>query len=192
MVTKGALEEMLAVSNYVEYKDEIIPLTDQVREDVLAEVAQLNEQGLRVLGVSYKSNLEEGYAFEVADEADMILTGYLAFLDPPKPSAAPAVNTLAEYGVATKILTGDNEKVTQAVCEKVGLDVDRILLGSDIDSLSDSDLAQAVETTTVFAKLSPEGTNYFATESKWPQGRIYGRRDQRCSFYESGRCGDFG
>ena len=72
MVTKGALEEMLAVSNYVEYKDEIIPLTDQVREDVLAEVAQLNEQGLRVLGVSYKSNLEEGYAFEVADEADMI------------------------------------------------------------------------------------------------------------------------
>ena len=120
MVTKGALEEMLAVSNYVEYKDEIIPLTDQVREDVLAEVAQLNEQGLRVLGVSYKSNLEEGYAFEVADEADMILTGYLAFLDPPKPSAAPAINTLAEYGVATKILTGDNEKVTQAVCEKVG------------------------------------------------------------------------
>ncbi len=156
MVTKGALEEMLAVSNYVEYKDEIIPLTDQVREDVLAEVAQLNEQGLRVLGVSYKSNLEEGYAFEVADEADMILTGYLAFLDPPKPSAAPAINTLAEYGVATKILTGDNEKVTQAVCEKVGLDVDRILLGSDIDSLSDSDLAQAVETTTVFAKLSPD------------------------------------
>ena len=143
MVTKGALEEMLAVSNYVEYKDEIIPLTDQVREDVLTEVSQLNEQGLRVLGVSYKSNLEEGYAFEVADEADMILTGYLAFLDPPKPSAAPAINTLAEYGVATKILTGDNEKVTQAVCEKVGLDVDHILLGSDIDSLSDSDLAQA-------------------------------------------------
>ena len=97
MVTKGALEEMLAVSNYVEYKDEIIPLTDQVREDVLAEVAQLNEQGLRVLGVSYKSNLEEGYAFEVADEADMILTGYLAFLDPPKPSAAPAINTPVSY-----------------------------------------------------------------------------------------------
>lgn len=89
----------------MEYKDKIIPLTDQVREEVLAEVAQLNEQGLRVLGVSYKSNLEEGYAFEVADEADMILTGYLAFLDPPKPSAAPAINTLAEYGVATKILT---------------------------------------------------------------------------------------
>ena len=156
MVTKGALEEMLTVSNYVEYKDEIIPLTDQVREEVLVEVAQLNEQGLRVLGVSYKSNLEEGYAFEVADEADMILTGYLAFLDPPKPSAAPAINTLSEYGVATKILTGDNEKVTQAVCEKVGLNVDRILLGNDIDSLSDSDLAQAVETTTVFAKLSPD------------------------------------
>ena len=83
----------------MEYKDEIIPLTDQVREEVLAEVAQLNEQGLRVLGVSYKSNLEEGYAFEVADEADMILTGYLAFLDPPKPSAAPAIQALLEHGV---------------------------------------------------------------------------------------------
>ena len=86
----------------------------------------------------------------------MILTGYLAFLDPPKPSAAPAIKALAEYGVTTKILTGDNDKVTQAVCEKVGLDVTHILLGSDLDTMSDQDLAKAVETTTVFAKLSPD------------------------------------
>ena len=86
----------------------------------------------------------------------MILTGYLAFLDPPKPSAAPAIKALAEYGVTTKILTGDNEKVTQAVCEKVGLDVERILLGSEIDTMTDQELAQVVETTTVFAKLSPD------------------------------------
>ena len=156
MVTKGALEEMLSVSTYVEYKGDIKRLTDEVRQEVLAEVAQLNEQGLRVLGVSYKTDLDENDIFSVEDEGDMILTGYLAFLDPPKPSAAPAIKALAEYGVTTKILTGDNEKVTQAVCEKVGLDVERILLGSEIDTMTDQDLAQVVETTTVFAKLSPD------------------------------------
>ena len=156
MVTKGALEEMLSVSTYVEYKGEIKRLTDEVRQEVLAEVAQLNEQGLRVLGVSYKTDLDENDIFSVEDEGDIILTGYLAFLDPPKPSAAPAIKALAEYGVTTKILTGDNEKVTQAVCEKVGLDVERILLGSEIDTMTDQELAQVVETTTVFAKLSPD------------------------------------
>lgn len=156
MVTKGALEEMLSVSTYVEYKGDIKRLTDEVRQEVLAEVAQLNEQGLRVLGVSYKTDLDENDIFSVEDERDMILTGYLAFLDPPKPSAAPAIKALAEYGVTTKILTGDNEKVTQAVCEKVGLDVERILLGSEIDTMTDQELAQVVETTTVFAKLSPD------------------------------------
>lgn len=156
MVTKGALEEMLSVSTYVEYKGDIKRLTDEVRQEVLAEVAQLNEQGLRVLGVSYKTDLDENEIFSVEDERDMILTGYLAFLDPPKPSAAPAIKALAEYGVTTKILTGDNEKVTQAVCEKVGLDVERILLGSEIDTMTDQELAQVVETTTVFAKLSPD------------------------------------
>ncbi|MFS9366277.1 magnesium-translocating P-type ATPase [Streptococcus parasanguinis] len=156
MVTKGALEEMLSVSTYVEYKGDIKRLTDEVRQEVLAEVAQLNEQGLRVLGVSYKTDLDENDIFSVEDERDMILTGYLAFLDPPKPSAAPAIKALAEYGVTTKILTGDNDKVTQAVCEKVGLDVERILLGSEIDTMTDQELAQVVETTTVFAKLSPD------------------------------------
>lgn len=156
MVTKGALEEMLAISSHVEYKKRITELTEEIRQEILSEVSQLNEQGLRVLGVSYKSDLEEDYDYEVKDESDMILTGYLAFLDPPKSSAAPAIETLAEYGVATKILTGDNDKVTQAVCEKVGLDVDNILLGVEVDSLSDEELSQAVEHTTVFAKLSPD------------------------------------
>ena len=156
MVTKGALEEMLAISSHVEYKKRITELTEEIRQEILSEVSQLNEQGLRVLGVSYKSDLEEDYDYEVKDESDMILTGYLAFLDPPKSSAAPAIETLAEYGVATKILTGDNDKVTQAVCEKVGLDVDNILLGVEVDALSDEELSQAVEHTTVFAKLSPD------------------------------------
>lgn len=156
MVTKGALEEMLNISTHVEYHGETIPLTEEIRQEVLAEVGQLNRQGLRVLGVGYKSHLREGYAYTVTDESDMILTGYLAFLDPPKPSAAPAIKALLEHGVKTKILTGDNEKVTQAICEKVGLDVEHILLGADIDRMSEQDLAEVVESVTVFAKLSPD------------------------------------
>ena len=156
MVTKGALEEMLTISNSVEYKGNILPLTEEIRQEILAEVAQLNEQGLRVLGVSYRSDLDADYEYTVKDESDMILTGYLAFLDPPKPSAAPAIKALAEYGVATKILTGDNEKVTEAVCEKVGLDAKNILLGSMIETMSDEEFSRVVETTTVFAKLSPD------------------------------------
>ena len=156
MVTKGALEEMLNISTYVEYRGEMIPLTEDIRQEVLAEVGQLNRQGLRVLGVAYKSGLREDYAYAVTDESDMILTGYLAFLDPPKPSAAPAIQALLEHGVKTKILTGDNEKVTQAICEKVGLDVEHILLGADIDQMTDQELADVVEKVTVFAKLSPD------------------------------------
>ena len=156
MVTKGALEEMLNISTHVEYRGDIIPLTEDIRQGVLAEVAQLNRQGLRVLGVGYKSGLREDYAYTVTDESDMILTGYLAFLDPPKPSAAPAIQALLEHGVRTKILTGDNEKVTQAICEKVGLDVEHILLGADIDQMTDQELADVVEKVTVFAKLSPD------------------------------------
>lgn len=156
MVTKGALEEMLNISTYVEYRGEMIPLTEDIRQEVLAEVGQLNRQGLRVLGVAYKSGLREDYAYAVTDESDMILTGYLAFLDPPKPSAAPAIQALLEHGVRTKILTGDNEKVTQAICEKVGLDVEHILLGAEIDQMTDQELAEVVERVTVFAKLSPD------------------------------------
>ena len=156
MVTKGALEEMLNISTHVEYRGEIIPLTEDIRQEVLAEVGQLNRQGLRVLGVGYKSGLREDYAYAVDDESDMILTGYLAFLDPPKPSASPAIQALLEHGVKTKILTGDNEKVTQAICEKVGLDVEHMLLGADIDQMTDQELAEAVEKVTVFAKLSPD------------------------------------
>ena len=156
MVTKGALEEMLNISTHVEYRGDIIPLTEDIRQEVLAEVGQLNRQGLRVLGVAYKSGLHEDYAYAVTDESDMILTGYLAFLDPPKPSAAPAIQALLEHGVRTKILTGDNEKVTQAICEKVGLDVEHILLGADIDQMTDQELAEVVEKVTVFAKLSPD------------------------------------
>ena len=108
LVTKGALEEMLAISTHVEYQGQISPLTDDIRVEILKEVDQLNQQGLRVLGVAYKTGLKEGFAYSVEDEKEMILTGYLAFLDPPKPSAAPAIQALLEHGRSNKdALTGD-------------------------------------------------------------------------------------
>lgn len=156
LVTKGALEEMLAISSHVQDGDEIHELTDEVRERVLAAVSNLNDQGLRVLGVCRKNYQDTTHAFTIEDESNMILMGYLAFLDPPKPSAAPAIEALREHGVATKILTGDNEKVTQTVCAKVGLDVEHILLGTEIEEMTDEELSAVVEETTIFAKLSPE------------------------------------
>ena len=156
MVTKGALEEMLSISNYVQDDGQIIALTDKIRADVLEAMSNLNDQGLRVLGVCYKNYDNPHHAFTVQDESDMILMGYLAFLDPPKPSAAPAIQALREHGVATKILTGDNEKVARTVCEKVGLDVDHILLGTDIDTMTDETLGELVDDITIFAKLSPD------------------------------------
>ena len=156
LVTKGALEEMLSISSHVQDGKEIYPITEEIRQNILEAVSQLNEQGLRVLGVSRKQYEDASHRFAVEDEANMILMGYLAFLDPPKPSAAPAIQALKEHGVLTKILTGDNEKVTQTVCERVGLPVDHILLGTDIEEMDDATLAIEAEKTTIFAKLSPE------------------------------------
>ena len=156
LVTKGALEEMLSISSHVQDGKEIHPITEEIRQNILEAVSQLNEQGLRVLGVSQKFYPNASHRFAVEDESNMILMGYLAFLDPPKPSAAPAIQALKEHGVLTKILTGDNEKVTQTVCERVGLPVDHILLGTDIEEMDDATLAIEAEKTTIFAKLSPE------------------------------------
>lgn len=156
LVTKGALEEMLSISTHVKDGDEVRPITDDIRESILEAVSGLNEQGLRVLGVSQKKYQDTHHAFTVEDESNMILMGYLAFLDPPKPSAAPAIQALKDHGVTTKILTGDNEKVTLTVCEKVGLPVDKVLLGTEIEDMSDEELATVAEETTIFAKLSPD------------------------------------
>ena len=156
LVTKGALEEMLSISTHVKDGDEVRQITEDIRKSILDAVNGLNEQGLRVLGVSQKKYQDTHHVFTVEDESNMILMGYLAFLDPPKPSAAPAIQALKEHGVATKILTGDNEKVTQTVCAKVGLAVDKILLGTEIEDMSDEELATVAQETTIFAKLSPD------------------------------------
>jgi len=155
LITKGAIEEMLAVCAYVEDEGVVVPITDEIKTRVMERVHRYNEDGLRVLGIAQKTNPSPAGAFSVADESDMVLIGYLAFLDPPKESTAEAIRVLGEYGVAVKILTGDNDAVTRAVCKQVGLDVSHLLMGSEIELMSDEELRDAVDGVDVFAKLSP-------------------------------------
>ncbi len=155
MITKGAVEEMLAISPQVECSGRVEPLTETVREKILRTVERFNDDGMRVIAVAKKCRFAPGRAFSVADESEMILIGYLAFLDPPKESAAEAIRTLRDHGVATKVLTGDNERVTRCVCRMVGIPVERLLLGPEIDRMDDAALATAAAEANVFAKLSP-------------------------------------
>ena len=156
MVTKGAVEEMLSICSFAECDGTVQPLTEEVRGRILKTVDELNDKGFRVLAIAQKSNPSPVGAFSIKDECEMVLIGYLAFLDPPKESTADAIRALKAHGVTTKILTGDNDKVTRTICKQVGLEVRNMLLGSDLDHMTDDQLAKAVETTEVFAKLTPD------------------------------------
>ncbi|MDR2514667.1 MAG: magnesium-translocating P-type ATPase [Christensenellaceae bacterium] len=156
LITKGAIEEMLAISSFVDYGGDIRPMTDEARAEILEKCQNYNSDGLRVLGVAQKTNPSPQGAFSVADESDMVLIGYLAFLDPPKESSSDAIAALREYGVAVKVLTGDNDAVTRSVCRQVGLDSGEILLGADVEMMDEEALKAAAERTSVFAKLSPQ------------------------------------
>ena len=153
MVTKGAVEEMLAICSYAEYNGNVEPITNDFRKKILDTVDDLNVKGFRVLAIARKD--VEKQSCSVDDECEMILMGYLAFLDPPKESAAGAIKALKEHGVRTKILTGDNEKVTKTICNQVGLEVRNMLLGGDIEKMDDDELKKVAEVTDVFAKLTP-------------------------------------
>lgn len=159
LVTKGAVEETLACCSFAECGGEILYLTDEVRKFVLKKSDKLNERGMRVIAVAQKTNPSPVGQFSVRDEKDMVLIGFLAFLDPPKKTAKAAISALKDYGVTVKILTGDNEKVTRTICRQVGLNVDKILLGDEMDTLSDEELGKLAENITVFAKLSPTQKN---------------------------------
>ena len=159
LICKGAVEEMLIVCKRVRVENGDGPREIALDDDMLQRVTQvtrdLNQEGLRVVAVAMKETPASQSAYGVADECDLTLIGYVAFLDPPKESTAPALRALAEHGVTVKVLTGDNELVSAKVCRQVGLSVTGVLLGSQIDRMTDQALAQAVEQTNVFAKLSP-------------------------------------
>ena len=155
LICKGALEEILSICTLVQLNDETVPLTEQLLTRIRLITDDLNQQGLRVVAVAHKVMPSGTRDYAVADESSLILAGYIAFLDPPKESTAPALKALQNKGVTVKILTGDNPLVARKVCKDVGLAVDHILLGSEVELLGDAELAEVALKTSVFAKLAP-------------------------------------
>ena len=155
LICKGAVEEIFAVCTHYRMGGETGLLDASHFQTAKTEMEALNADGFRVVAVAYKTIASPKTDYTLADEADLTLLGYIAFLDPPKESAREAIAALAEKGVCVKILTGDNEIITRKVCAEVNLDAGAVLLGSLVASMSDDELAQAADKTSVFAKLTP-------------------------------------
>ena len=155
IITKGAVEEMLSICSHTEFNGEVQSLTDELKVKAQKISEEMNRKGLRVLAVAQKSYIEKVGNFSVSDEKEMVLIGFLAFLDPPKPSAAEAIKQLHEYGVEVKILSGDNDIVVKAIGRQVGIDTSYSLTGPDIENMDETILKERVKTTTCFSKLTP-------------------------------------
>jgi Mg2+-importing ATPase len=165
MICKGAAEEMLAVCSYafdpgedrqlhIE-NDSVAPMDKEMRLEILKKIREYNEEGLRVLLVAVKEFEPGTLTYSVNDEADMILTGFIGFLDPPKPSADLSIKAIQKLGVSVKVLTGDNEIITKKICKDVGIPIQNILLGAEVENMNDDELKEKLEHTNVLAKLSP-------------------------------------
>ncbi|EMX8932220.1 magnesium-translocating P-type ATPase [Enterobacter asburiae] len=155
LICKGALQEILNVSTQVRYNGDIVPLDDTMLRRIKRVTDNLNRQGLRVVAVASKFLPAREGDYQRIDESDLILEGYIAFLDPPKETTAPALKALKASGITVKILTGDSELVAAKVCHEVGLDAGDVVVGSDIEHLSDDELAKLARRTTLFARLTP-------------------------------------
>ena len=155
IITKGAVEEMLSICSHTEFNGEVQSLTDELKVKAQKISEEMNRKGMRVLAVAQKSYIEKVDNFSVSDEKEMVLIGFLAFLDPPKPSAAEAIKQLHEYGVEVKILSGDNDIIVKAIGRQVGIDTSYSLTGPDIENMDEAILKERVKTTTCFSKLTP-------------------------------------
>ena len=154
IITKGAPEEVFHRCSQFELEGQLYPMDQILIDDLRLEYEALSEDGFRVLAVAYK-DVPRKPAYSKADESDMVLRGYVAFLDPPKETARPALEALRQHGVTAKILTGDNELVSKKICHEVGLPTEHILLGSQVEAMNDAQLAEEAEKVTLFARLSP-------------------------------------
>jgi P-type Mg2+ transporter len=154
LLTKGAPEAVFPRCGFYELDGEVLPLEPVRAADLTQHYEELSADGFRVLAVAHK-HLGDDPLINKEDECDLILKGYIAFLDPPKDSAAKAIKALQDHGVTVKVLTGDNDLVTRKVCREVGLNADNILLGGKVETMTDDELAKAAETAHIFARLSP-------------------------------------
>ncbi len=155
IITKGAVEEMLDVCSHAEFGGEVHVLTDDLRAKAKAIVTDLNNRGMRVLALAHKSFLNKNNNFAVEDERDMVLIGYLAFLDPPKESAAQAIRRLHEHGIEVKVLSGDNEAVVTSISRQVGINVSNTISGTYLSTLSEDEKIALVMRCNIFSKLTP-------------------------------------
>ncbi len=155
IITKGAVEEMLGVCSFAEFDGQVHPLTEVMRSKAQCFVEEMNAQGMRVLALAQKSFLSKENNFCIDDEKDMVLIGYLAFLDPPKESAAQAIKQLHEHGVEVKVLSGDNEAVVKAISRQVGIDTSASVTGPELEIMSKEDKMEAVAKCSIFSKLTP-------------------------------------
>jgi Mg2+-importing ATPase len=154
LICKGAPEEVFKRCTEFEYEGETLPMETVLIEDLREEYRRLSADGFRVLAIAYR-DLDRKPAYAKSDECYLVLRGYIAFFDPPKETTLPAIAALREHGVSVKVLTGDNELVSKKICHEVGIPTDHVLLGAQIEGMSDGDLAGVVERTTLFARLAP-------------------------------------
>lgn len=155
IITKGAVEEMLAICTYAEFDGRVEPFTETLKERAQNVSRHMNREGMRVLAVAQKTYIEKDHSFDVTDENDMVLIGFLAFLDPPKPSAAEAVRQLHENGVEVKILSGDNDAIVNTIGRQVGIDTTYAMTGTEMESMTDEQLKEVLPRYTLFSKLAP-------------------------------------
>jgi len=156
IITKGAVDEMLACSSFVHTPSGEVPLTEELKVEIYKNVSSLNEDGLRVLAVGHRIFDENhGNVYTVADESNLVLDGFVAFLDPPKETAKLALNSLKENGIKVMVLTGDNDVIAGKVCREVGLEFDKVITGNELDDLSDTEASDLIEKYQIFARLTP-------------------------------------
>ena len=155
MITKGAVEEILSICDTIDFNHKIMPITKEIKDNIRKISNELNEDGLRVVAVCQKKNINKIKTFSVKDESKMSLVGFIGFLDPPKESAKAAIDKLNKNGIRVIVLTGDNAAVTKCICKKVNINTKKIVAGSQIDKLPDSGVLRLLRNTNVFVKLSP-------------------------------------
>lgn len=155
LITKGAVEEIVINSKYIDRDGEVFLLDDATREEAMEVYTQHNNDGLRMIAVAQKNNVPDTHEFAVEDESDLVLIGFIGFLDPPKESAKPTIESLHDHGVDVVVITGDSLGVAKKVCSKVGINTDITYLGNDIDAMNDEELENIVDTCNLFAKISP-------------------------------------